>query len=229
MKNCIIFSGQYRTFGKTKENIKQFIALNDLDVYCHLWSVDESEINDIIENLQPKKILVEDFDCYKPYFESIESSIRFTNPKPSTMDILSNHASMNFGRKQALDLIEEEYDNFIYCRYDIDFFNVFKIISLSDVISVPFEESYNLISDIFCISPFKYAKHYFLFDHFQKIHSSDFEEGFLYYLDKIKQYGSENVRIHREERYCPHMLLLRNLYNNGVPFNLYNFPVRLYK
>ena len=55
MKNCIIFSGQYRTFGKTKENIKQFIALNDLDVYCHLWSVDENEINDIIDNLQPKK------------------------------------------------------------------------------------------------------------------------------------------------------------------------------
>lgn len=229
MKNCIIFSGQYRTFDKTKENIKRFVDLNGLDVYCHLWSTDEEEINDIVDNLQPKKILVEDFNYYKEYFDSIESSIRFTNPKPSTMDILSNHASMNFSRKQAFNLIEEEYDNFIYCRYDIDILNVFKIESIQEAVFVPYEESYNLISDIFCVSPFKYAKDYFLSDNFQKIHSDDFEEGFLYYLDKIKQYGSENIRIHREERYCPHMLLLRNLYNNGVPFNLYNFPVRLYK
>lgn len=229
MKNCIIFSGQYRTFDDTQDNLKQFIDLNELDVYCHLWSTEEKEINSIKEVLKPKKMFVEDFDEYKQYFKSIESSIRFSNPKPSTMDILSNHASMNFGRKQAFGLVEEEYDNFIYCRYDIDIYNIFKIDSVSDSIFVPFEESYNIISDIFCISPFKYAKHYFLFDVFQKLHSTDFEGGFLYYLETIKEYGSENIRIHREERYCPHMILLRNLYNNSVPFSLYNFPVRIKK
>lgn len=229
MKNCIIFSGQYRTFDKTKENLKQFVELNNLDVYCHLWSTNKKEIGLIEEFLQPKKILVEDFDDYRQYFESIESSIRFSNPKPSKMDILSNHASMNFGRKQAFNLVEGEYDNFVYCRYDIEIYNVFNIQSISDCVFVPYEESYNLISDIFCVSPFKYAKYYFLFDSFQKLHSSNFEDGFLYYLEHIKQYGSENVRIHKEERYCPHMILLRNLYNNSIPFSLYHFPVRIQK
>ena len=177
----------------------------------------------------PKKILVEDFDCYKPYFESIESSIRFSNPKNSKTDILSNHASMNFGRKQAFNLVEEEYDNFIYCRYDIDIFKVFKIEWISDYIFAPFAESYDLISDIFCISPFKYAQYYFLFDVFQKLHSTDFESDFLYCLNNIKLYGTENIRSHRKERYCPHMLLLRNIFNNRIPFRLYNFPVRIKK
>ena len=43
MKKCIVLSGQYRTFDKTKENIKKFIDANELDVYCHLWSMDPKE------------------------------------------------------------------------------------------------------------------------------------------------------------------------------------------
>lgn len=229
MKNCIILSGQYRTFNQTKEKIKSFIELNDLDVYCHLWSTNQQEIEDINETIQPKKMEVDAFEEYEEYFKSIESSIRVSNPKPSTMDILSNHASMNFSRKKAFDLVDEEYDNFVYCRFDLDIYNVFKIESVSDCVFVPYEESYNLISDIFCIAPFKFAKNYFLFDQFQKLHSSDFESGFIEFLDRIKKYGEENIRIHREERYCPHMILLRNLYNKGIPYNLYNFPVRLQK
>jgi len=229
MKKCIILSGQYRTFKETKQTIKAFVELNDLDVYCHLWSTNPDEIFDIEDTLQPKKMLAEDFSYYEEYFKSIESSIRFSNPKPSDMDVLSNHASMNYGRKKAFELIEEEYDYFVYCRYDLDIYNIFSIESVSNCVFVPYEESYNLISDIFCIAPFKYAKHYFLFDRFQKLHSTDFESGFIEFLDRIKQYGAENIRIHREERYCPHMILLRNLYNNGIPYSLYNFPVRLKK
>lgn len=229
MKNCIIFSGQYRTFDKTKYNLRKFIEKNSLDVFCHLWSTNQDEVKEIIEFLNPQKILVEDYDEYKQYFESIESSIRCNNPKPSTMDVLSNHASMNFGRKQAFGLVDEQYDNFVYCRYDIDIYNIFTIESVSNCVFVPFEESYNLISDIFCIAPFNLAKYYFLFDAFQRLHSSDFEHEFIGYLDTIKKYGTENIRIHREERYCPHMILLRNLYNNGIEYNLYHFPVRIKK
>lgn len=229
MNNCIIFSGQYRTFDKTKETLRKFIEINSLDVYCHLWSTNDAEIKEVETFLQPKKMLTEDFEYYKPYFESIESSIRFTNPKPSTMDVLSNHASMNYGRKQAFDLVDEEYDNFIYCRYDIEIIDIFRFQSIPEAVFVPYEESYNLISDIFCVAPFKMAQHYFLFDSFQKIHSTDFEQPFLDFLQNKKKYGDENIRIHREERYCPHMLLLRNLYNNDIPFTLYNFPVRLQK
>jgi hypothetical protein len=145
------------------------------------------------------------------------------------MDVLCNHASMNFSRQRAFELVDGVYDNFVYCRYDLDIYSNFKIESIENSVFVPYEESYNLISDIFCISPMHYAKHYFLFDSFQRLHSSDFEDSFVNFLDSTKKYGSENIRIHREERYCPHMILLRNLYNNGIPYSLYNFPVRLHK
>jgi hypothetical protein len=186
MNNCIILSGQYRTFERTKENIKAFIDLNALDVYCHLWSNDEKEVNDIKETLQPKNILVEEYSYYEEYFKSIEYSIRKTNPKPSTMDVLCNHASMNFSRQRAFELVDGVYDNFVYCRYDLDIYSNFKIESIENSVFVPYEESYNLISDIFCISPMHYAKHYFLFDSFQRLHSSDFEDSFVNFLDSTK-------------------------------------------
>jgi hypothetical protein len=230
MKNCIIFSGQYRTFGKTKENIKQFIALNDLDVYCHLWSTNQEEIDDVCETIQPTFSLVEDPEYYKEYFKSIESSIRFSNPKPSKLDVLCDHASMNYSRKKAFELVNKEYDYFVYCRYDIDFLSSFKFEIDGDpnLLWVPFSESYGIISDIFCVSPFRFAKHYFLFDQFQKLHSSDFEENFIKFI-KERKYKTKDINTQRKKRYCPHFLLLRNLYANDVSFSFCNFPVRLKK
>jgi hypothetical protein len=63
--NCIVLSGEFRSFPRTKEKIKKFISLNNLDVYCHLWSTNDDESNYIIEELNPKKIISEDYNNYK--------------------------------------------------------------------------------------------------------------------------------------------------------------------
>jgi hypothetical protein len=59
MKNCIVLSGQYRTFDQTWENIKRFIDLNQLDVYCHLWSDSKEEFDNIVDRLKPVRIKAE--------------------------------------------------------------------------------------------------------------------------------------------------------------------------
>lgn len=226
MKKCIVLSGQYRTFDKTRERIKKFIEINDLDVYCHLWSLNPKEIDDIKYSLKPKSMLCEDWEKYKEEFENIESRVRQANPKNAPNDKVAGNASMNYSRKKAFELIDEKYDVLVYCRYDI---NINELFQFSDVDKVytPLEESYNLISDIFAMMPFEYAKKYFLYDNYEKLHSTQFEQVFEDYLRHRKNYGEENIRIHKYERYCPHMMLLRNLIMTNTPFQIVNIPVSL--
>jgi len=215
MKNCIVISGQYRTFDKTWENIKQFIDLNELDVYCHLWSTDETEIQNVRDRLNPIKFLHEDYKDYVDVFDGIDERIRIINPKGPNSDKLAGNASMNFGRKQAFNLVDKEYKTLVYCRYDIAFNPIFKFDNV-DVLLTPLEESYNLISDIFAIMPFEFAKDYFIYDEYERLHSTPFEPEFESYLRDVRIYGEENIRIHKQERYCPHMMLLRNTYMNNI-------------
>ena len=101
------------------------------------------------------------------------------------------------------------------CRYDIAFQNVFQFQN-ANLLFTPLEESYNLVSDIFAIMPFQNAKYYFLYDEYERLHSTQFEPEFEDYLRNIRRYGEENIRIHKEDRYCPHMMLLRHLYMNNI-------------
>ncbi len=169
MKNCIVLSGQYRTFDQTWENIKRFIDLNQLDVYCHLWSDSQDEFNNVIERLNPVRIKLENYEVHKEEFEMMERRIRTMNPKNPNQDKIAGNASMNYSRKKAFDLIDDEYDTLVYCRYDIKFGQLFDFKDV-DMLITPFEESYNLISDIFAIMPFSYAKHYFLYDVYERLH-----------------------------------------------------------
>jgi hypothetical protein len=43
MRNCIVFSGQFRTLRDTLPSIKEFISVNALDVYCQLWGDNPDE------------------------------------------------------------------------------------------------------------------------------------------------------------------------------------------
>ena len=226
MKKCMIISGQYRTFDKTKENIKKFIDANELDVYCHLWSINPKEIDNVKYSLSPKAIFCENWEKYKTEFEDMEKRIRSANPKNAPNDKIAGNASMNFGRKRAFDLIQEKYDTVIYCRYDIQFNYIFQFENV-DVVYTPLEESYNLISDIFAMMPYDLAKNYFLYDDYERLHSTQFEPVFEDYLRFKKVYGEENIRIHKHERYCPHMMLLRNLVMTNTPFSTVNLPVSL--
>jgi hypothetical protein len=123
-------------------------------------------------------------------------------------------------------LVEDEYDSLVYCRYDIGFGSMFQFADVGVTVT-PLEESYNLISDIFAIMPFKDAKHYFLYDQYERLHSTPFEPEFIEWLRNVKKYPEQDIKIHIEQRYCPHMMLMRNLIMNGVTFISENIPVRL--
>ena len=216
MKKCIVLSGQYRSFDRTSDSIKQLIETNELDVYCHLWSTNQQEIDSITDKLKPKKIVSEDFEVYSNTFASIEDRILKNNPKGPNQDKLSANASMNFGRKAAYSLVPKDvYDIIIYCRYD-NLVGGMMFTGLPNVIVTPFEESYNLISDIFAVMPAYMANSYFLYDEYERLHSTQFEPEFEDYLRNVRNYGEENIRIHKYERYCPHMMLLRNIYMNKI-------------
>jgi len=219
MKNCIVLSGQYRTFEKTKKNLKHFIEINEMDVFCHLWSTNHEEYVDIVETLKPKSIVVEDTSKYADEFRLIQERAFATNPKVTTViDDIAKNASMNFGRKIAFESITDEYETLAYCRYDIGFDYIFKFENVDRVLT-PEVESYNLISDIFAIMPFTDAPKYFLYDNYEHLYSTRFETEFENWLRLIKQYPENDIKIHKEQRYCPHMALLRNLHNNNVKYN----------
>lgn len=219
MKNCIVLSGQYRTFEKTKKNLKHFIDVNEMDVFCHLWSTNHEEYVDIVETLKPKSIVVEDTSKYADEFRLIQERAFATNPKVTTViDDIAKNASMNYGRKIAFESIKDEYETLAYCRYDIGFDYIFKYENVDRVLT-PEVESYNLISDIFAIMPFTDAPKYFLYDNYEHLYSTRFETEFENWLRLIKQYPENDIKIHKEQRYCPHMALLRNLHNNNVKYN----------
>lgn len=227
MSNCIVLSGQYRTFDQTWENIKKFIDLNEADVYCHMWSTDVNEVNNLVNRLNPKNYLIGDYSKHVGAFESIDRNIRLRNPKGPNQDKLVGNASMNYSRKVAFDMVpKDKYDNIIYCRYDIGFRQLFTFDGL-DTIVVPLEESYNLISDIFAIMPMSMAKSYFLFDDYERLHSTPWEPEFLDWLRNVKKYPEQDVQTHIHTRYCPHLMLMRNIIMNGHTFHIANIPVYL--
>lgn len=227
MRKCIVLSGQYRTFDHTWENIKQFIDLNKLDVYCHLWSTDVNEVNNLVDRLKPKKYLVGDYSRYIGAFGSIERNILLKNPKGPNQDKLIANASMNYSRKAAFEMVpKDEYDVVIYCRYDIGFRQIFTFDGV-DRIVVPFEESYNLISDIFAIMPMTMASSYFLFDDYERLHSTPWEPEFLEWLRNVKRYPEQDIQTHIHTRYCPHLMLMRNIIMNGHSFHITDLPVYL--
>lgn len=231
MKNCMVLSGQYRTFDQTWPQIKQFVEFNKLDVYCHLWSDPDDQENlrqyhEVRDKLNPRKIHQEPFsDALEDRFRGIESRIRAANPKGPNNDKLMANASMNYSRKYAFDLIKEDYDNVVYCRYDIGFRQMFMFNNI-DLVLTPFEESYNLISDIFAIMPMKYAKSYFLFDRYEELNSTPYDERFLNYL-RSRNYPEHDIKTHVDNRYCPHMLLMRSLMEGDAPWRIENIPVYL--
>jgi hypothetical protein len=235
MKNCIVLSGHYRTFDTTWKNIKSFIDLNQLDVYCHLWEDEDPKENDrqfhsLIDKLElpDGRILRESPHKYKQKFMDIEKRVKENNPKPNLIiqDKIWSTASMHYARKSAYDLIKEKYDILVYCRYDIIFDSIFRFQNV-DCILTPEVESYNLMSDVFAIMPFEMAKKYFVFDDFEKSLSTKFEPEFEEWLNVVHKYGEHNIRIHNYHSYNTHMMMLRHFVMTKTPYKIMNIPVRI--
>lgn len=232
MKKCMVISGQYRTFDKTWPKLKEFIDINQLDVYAHLWGVTDEQENlrqfhEVKDRLQPKRIFQQPLtDSVSDEFNSIQERILATNPKGPNEDKLAGNASMNYSRDAALQMVNQEYDMLVYCRYDIGFNQMFSFDSVDRIIT-PEEESYNLISDIFAIMPMSMAKSYFLYKDYERLHSTPWEPEFLDWLRNVKKYPEQDIQTHIKTRYCPHLMLMRNIIMNGHTYHITNLPVYL--
>jgi hypothetical protein len=134
---------------------------------------------------------------------------------------------MNYSRRVAYSLVPQNtYDDIIYCRYD----NALGNMSLNekpDIIITPFEESYNLISDIFAYMPSSMADSYFLYVEYERLHSTPWEPEFLEWLRNVKKYPEHDIQTHIHTRYCPHLMLMRNIIMNGNNFVMSDLPVRI--
>lgn len=226
MKNCLVLAGEFRTFEKTADSLAKFIKLHNLDVYCHLWTNDESECDKIISILNPKQIIYEQPDNLE--FLNIERRIKKKNLKGPNSDKLWQNASMHYGRKKAFDLVPKDtYDHVVFTRYDLAILAPFEIDWNPNLLTTSYAESWGLISDVFAVMPYKFGKYFFLYEEFEQLHSTPFEDEFVDFLLKDFNYGKENTRIHRHERYCPHMILIRNFFLNKIPWKLSEYPVAL--
>lgn len=227
MKKCIVLSGEYRTFDKTYEGIKNFIQSNDLDVYCSLWFENQEQVEKIQSELNPKNLLILHYDQFRDSFHNIERNIRKNNPKEPNQDKLSGNASMYFCRQTAFDLVPKgEYDILVYCRYDIDIKQNILIQNV-DTIVTPLEESYDMISDIFAIMPMSMADSYFLFDDYERLHSTPIEPEIVDWMKNVNKNPEYAINQTVKMRYCPHLLLARSILLNGHKFSKMDLPVSI--
>jgi hypothetical protein len=228
MRSCLVIAGEYRTFDQTYESIAEFAKINELDVYCHLWTDNELEFESVKDKLNPKFIISDSPASYKDSFLDIERRIKENNPKGPNGDKVWQNASMNFSRKKAFESVPKDtYSTVVFARYDLKIVTPFNFSQVTTGVVTAFAESWGLISDVFAIMPFDQANHFFLYDEFERLHSTPFEEEFIDYLRNDFKYGENNIRIHRDERYCPHMILIRNFVLNKIPWRTADFPVRL--
>jgi hypothetical protein len=218
-KGALLLSGQLRSFTQTWQKISEFVKFNNLDVYCHNWQ--ESNVNLVNEVLIPTKQLIENYDVNVPLFEEMQKEIQQKNPKNLvTPDKLINSISLHYGKRKAFELVNLKYDFFVSTRYDIDIkkeINVLDMINAHpDQVITPSEHSYGMVSDIFSIIPNKFASDYFLYPNIVDLFGTPFSEGFIKYLKELVKISESNIEIHNKQRYCPHMLILKNYFEKNI-------------
>jgi hypothetical protein len=227
MKTCVVMSGHYRTFDQTYMSIRQMIEREESDVYCQLWSNDDTECQNVIDRLNPKTFSAVNSSLFPGKFESIEERIRHKNPKGPNQDKVAGNASMHYARNYAYSLVpKHKYDTVIYCRYDL-IVGEFKILKVPDTIHTPVQESYEMISDIFAVMPMSMADSYFLYDNYERLHSTPFEPIFMDWLRDTKKKTPQQIEDNVKNRYCPHSLLARNILMTGSSFAIENIPVHI--
>ena len=219
LKGALLLSGQLRTFEHTSPKILEFVKSNNLDVYCHNWQ--EPNVQFVNEQVSPVKQIIEKYEFKIPFFEEQEKEIQQKNPKQLvTPDKLINSISLHYGKRKVFELVDLKYDFFVSTRYDID---IQKEINVLDIVTAhpeqvicPLEHSYGMVSDIFTIIPNKFASDYFLYPNIVELFGNPFDEGFIKYLKEMVKLSDSNVEIHNKQRYCPHMLILKNYFEKTI-------------
>jgi hypothetical protein len=234
VSNALVMAGHVRTFKSIAEELTHFIRFNELDVYLYIWDEgNQDEIDFVVKTLKPIKWKAEKNEIYLPEFLEAEQRIVTKNPKELiTPDKNFATLSMHFARRKAFELIEKEYDNVVFSRFDthMNAFRIKAIVSeFPDAVVTPTNEQYGMVSDIFAIVPWKYADNYFFYPRAEDILSRRFNKKMKEWLS-VKFYwenAQRDIRLHDENRYCPHMLCMRNFFETNTPYTVVDLPVFL--
>jgi hypothetical protein len=181
--------------------------------------------------LQPVKWLAEKNELYAQEFFDAEDRIAKKNPKELiTPD--RNHVtlSMHFARRKAFELIEKEYDNIVYSRFDTKL-TTFKVGPLveryKNAVITPTNEQYGMVSDIFAIIPWQHREGYFFYNRAEDILNRRFNKETKEWLTEkfFWPTGQRDIVLHDENRYCPHLLCMRNYFESNTPYLVIDLPV----
>jgi hypothetical protein len=232
MANALVMSGHLRTFKDIAEEVKHFVSLNELDVYLYIWDEgNQDDIDYVVKTLQPVKWLAEKNELYAQEFLDAEDRIAKKNPKELiTPDRNYVTLSMHFARRKAYELIEKEYDNIVYSRFDTRL-TTFKIRPLiaqyKDAVITPTNEQYGMVSDIFAIIPWQNREGYFFYNRAEDILNRRFDKKTKEWLTEkfFWPTGQRDIVLHDENRYCPHLLCMRNYFESNTPYLVIDLPV----
>lgn len=231
--NALVIAGHIRTFREISDELVTFKKENDLDTYVFMWNEDDDiEIANVVQKLDPVMWSARKNEKVIQEFLDAEKRVHGKNPKQLiTPDKVFAMFSMHYARRQAFELINREYENVVFTRFDTHIYP-FRLNSVlqnhPDVVITPTNEQYGMVSDIFAIVPWKYADNYFFYHRAEDILSRRFDDGLKKWLLEEKfwwENKERDVRLHDENRYCPHLLCMRNFYETNTPYIAMNLPV----
>lgn len=239
MHNALVMAGHIRTFEKIADEVESFIDQNNLDPYIFMWDdgtdKTHNDINFVVDKLKPKMWIARMQEMVANKFLEAEKRVHEKNPKRLiNPDKVHAMLSMHYARREAFELINQSYDNIIFTRFDtqISTFDLEGVIKkYPNMVITPTNEQYGLVSDIFAIVPWKHADNYFFYNRAEDILSRRFDEGLKNWLLNEKFWWEEtkhrDVVLHDENRYCPHLLCMRNFYETNTPYVAVDLPVFL--
>lgn len=233
--NAIVLAGHIRTFREISDELVAFKEANDLDAYVFMWDEgDNVEIDNVVNTLKPAMWASKRNEDVLQDFLDAEKRVLEKNPKELiNPDKVFAMLSMHYARRQAFELIKREYDNIIFTRFDTHIFPFDLKLTVQNhfgEVITPTNEQYGMVSDIFAIVPWQYADNYFFYHRAEDILSRRFDDGLKKWLIEEKFWWDtkeRDVKLHDENRYCPHMLCLRNFYETKTPYSVVDLPVYL--
>ncbi len=233
MANALVMAGHIRTFREISEELFVFKETNNLDPYIFIWDEGNKEdIQDVVDCLSPVSWSCQRNEEVIQEFLNAESRVHQKNPKQLiNPDKVFAMLSMHYARRKAFELIQKEYDNVVFTRFDTHIFpfqfnEVLK--SHPNVVITPTNEQYGMVSDIFAIVPWQYADNYFFYHRAEDILSRRFDDETKRWLLEEKfwwENKERDVRLHDENRYCPHLMCMRNFFETNTPYVAIDLPV----
>jgi hypothetical protein len=96
-----------------------------------------------------------------------------------------------------------------------------------DAVITPTNEQYGMVSDIFAIIPWQNREGYFFYNRAEDILNRRFDKKTKEWLTEkfFWPTGQRDIVLHDENRYCPHLLCMRNYFESNTPYLVIDLPV----